>query len=125
MSDFRGAVEVFVRKSDARMLAIFETAAEAVFEEAQTPVAQGGHMPVDTGFLRASGRMLVDSTLVAQGRDVRGRFLPIKLGSTIRFEWSANYASFQEAKNGFMRLALQNWQHHVDAAAREAQQRYP
>ena len=51
-NNFSDAVKEFSEKSKKRVLAVSRAAIQDVINEAQTPVAKGGKMPVDTGFLR-------------------------------------------------------------------------
>lgn len=50
-------VTKWVRATQARMETVFRESVQRVVTEMQTPVAMGGNMPVDTGFLRASLQM--------------------------------------------------------------------
>lgn len=108
-------------QTDKRMLALVRESTQRVIDEAQTPVAKGGKMRVDTGFLRASGRISFNS--MPQG-PVRGDAAKkydydngptelalgdFQLGDTIFFAWSANYAGYREAYDGFLSSAVQNW----------------
>lgn len=57
--NFAAAIDNWVRETDQRLEAVFKESTQRVIEEVRKPVAKGGHMPVDTGFLRNS---LVAST---------------------------------------------------------------
>ena len=59
----------------------------------QTTVAQGGAMPVDTGFLRNSLVSSLDGAEVAQGPDSYTLSIAgMQLGQPMRFAWTAEYA---------------------------------
>src|SRR5690349_10600036 len=54
MPSFAAQVDAWVRETKARQDAVLRESAQRLTELAQTPVAKGGNLPVDTGFLRAS-----------------------------------------------------------------------
>lgn len=122
-------VDDLVRIINGRLDAAAKTAVDAIVEDAQTPVAKGGRMRVDTGFLRNSIAAAVgsmpsgpsDPRADAQGRGEVGLVVeqwsvrdPLYVG------WTANYAVYREAYDGFMEGALQNWAKHVSSAVQEA-----
>ena len=127
---FAEQVGAFIAKSDERMEAVYKTAIQDTVNEAQKERGRGGNMPVDTGFLRATG----DAAL---NKLPSGESLPFskdgaykwsstasliiinqaKLGDSVYFGWSANYAPFMERRYGFARLAAQNWNQIVKRAA--------
>ena len=132
---FTADIESFVRKTEARMKDVVFNSIVDVTEMAQTPVGKGGRMRVDTGFLRASGRAskngfpsgpsvrppdapvgkytgIYDSY---DGQEINAVLLSMKLGDTFYFGWTANYAEYREAKDGFLDTAAQNWQQFVNA----------
>lgn len=51
---FSAKVNSWVAETKARMLAVRNESIQRLVERMQTPVAKGGNMPVDTGFLRSS-----------------------------------------------------------------------
>lgn len=140
---FAAQVEAWAKKTKARQEAVFREAAQRTIEIMQTPVAMGGNLPVDTGFLRASlmaiprGRplpLLRDkpegdgqhsydagqiSLVIAQ--------TPIETGVTAVYV--ANYARFQEygsrgrAGRRFVGLAAQQWPRIVREVVRDAKAR--
>lgn len=129
---FHAQVNEWCRKSQKRMERVAKTAALSVIEEAQTPVAKGGNMRVDTGFLRASGQVSLDGMPTGESRPqnpddkhqaddvaVVATIGKAQLGDTIWFGWTAHYAVYREAFDGFLGLAVQKWQEHVDAAIRK------
>lgn len=86
-----------------------------------TAPGKGGRMRVDTGFLRASGRLSLNGM---PGGPVRGddgktydydesltvlQLGKAQLGDVIYFGWSASYAQYREAFDGFLATAVQQW----------------
>lgn len=139
---FEAQVGAWVAQTEERMLAVFKEAAQRVIEAMQVPVASGGNMPVDTGFLRAS----LLATLNAPSTQVVFRpsdlytyafdegqvslvIAAARIGDSIFAVYTANYARFQEygsngrAGRGFVRLAAQQWQQIVSAVVADAQSR--
>lgn len=109
-----------------------------------TAAGEGGHMPVDTGFLRAS----LIATLNAPNEGIRFKpenvdafsyadgqvsmtILGARIEDVIYAVYTANYARHVEygangrAGYGFVRLAAQNWQMVVDEVVQEAKARAP
>ena len=90
---FIADVEAFGDKTADQMLRVARQSTQDIVRQAQTPVAQGGDMPVDTGFLRNSLVTERNGAQVAGGSDsyVLG-ISTLKLGDTISFAWTARYA---------------------------------
>lgn len=142
---FSAQVDAWVRKSKARGEAIFKESVDRVIEEAQTegpsvanPGGGPGKMPIDIGFLRASGQASLTGMPTGPRRPAEGALartynsddatLTIsraKLGDTIHWGWTADYARAMEARYGFLRSAAQNWRPIVDAVTAEAKRRFP
>lgn len=143
-ASFSAAVSAWVRKSEARIEAVFKSSAQDVISEMQEPgpsVAnpQGfgtGHMPIDTGFLRASIQAAINEPRPAMlfrppsAENVAYDPSPValviagaKLGQTIYATYGASYAPAMEARYGFVRMAAQNWQSIVNRNARLAKER--
>lgn len=126
-------IQDFVVKSEDRLLAVMRSSLRDVVEDMQTPVAKGGRMRVDTGFLRASGRSSLDGFPSGVGQKPAGApvgqytgvyddfdgtalnatLLEMKLGDTFFWGWVAEYAPIREIYDGFMDTAIQNWQGYV------------
>lgn len=141
-SEFTTVVSNFVADTEAKGLAIIKTATKAVIKEAQTPVAKGGKMRVDTGFLRSSGVAMIGQipSGPTKGRDrqpgeigplseyavkedspgqnVDLALINLKAGETYYFGWTARYAKHREARDAFLASAVQKWQSFIDAAVR-------
>ena len=124
------------------MRAVRAEAAQRVVEIMQTPVAKGGNMPVDTGFMRASlqgqiGMGLFGPMSKPKGVDkfdydagpVNLVIAGSKLTDTITVAFTANYAIHQEygargrPGRAFVRLASQQWGRVVQEVSAEAQTR--
>ena len=131
-TSFAKQVGSFVAASEDRMLAVFRQSAQDVVNDAQQPRAKGGNLPVATGFLRSTGDSAINALPVGETdpKDKNGVYqwggdaaLAVinraKLGDTIFFGWSANYAKYMEARYGFMRLAAQNWDQIVQTNAKK------
>lgn len=131
---FTAQIDAWVKKSNVRLEYVVKQSTSDLIREAQTPVAKGGNMRVDTGFLRNSGMARIDGlpsgASVNPNPDVRlGDFdfaetsITInrwKIGEVLYFGWVANYARYRENRDGFMRRAAQNWQQHVNKSVNEA-----
>jgi len=132
---FAATIDEWVSQSQARTEAVFKDAVTTLIEDAQRPVAKGGRMRVDTGFLRASGQVSLNNMPSGPVRGEPGQVYtadtaPIVLeiarakpGDTIFFGWSANYARVREYHDAFLRTAVQRWQQIVDASVAKAKQR--
>lgn len=133
--EFSAQVDDFIRKSKARMIAVAKGSIQTTINNAQIPVAKGGRMRVDTGFLRASGRISFSGLPSGPSRPPTGSepnsfnwvgdgalasLAGMKLGDTIYFGWTAEYAQYREMYDGFLGTQLQNWQKTVDAEVRKA-----
>lgn len=101
-----------------------------------TAPGKGGKMRVDTGFLRASGRLSYDgmptgplrptkgeSYTWSQSEQVTVKLQSLQIGQTVYFGWTANYAKYREAYDGFLISAIQDWQRIVDSWAEKIKAR--
>lgn len=122
-------MEAIVDRTDKKMLAVVRASIADTVNEMQTPVAKGGRMRVDTGFLRASGRASLEGwpsgngqrpadAPVGQytgvydnydGQALNAVLLQMTYGDTFYWGWVANYAQYRELYDGFMEASLQNW----------------
>jgi hypothetical protein len=131
---FGADVAAFERKVAKRIRVVGRGAVQETINEANTPIAKGGRMPVDTGFLRASGAGAVGQMPAGQSintggtvRESEGALAAILLrwdpskGEEFYYGWTANYARFMEYRYGFMRGAAENWEQHVEKQSRKAQ----
>lgn len=133
--NFSAQIDDFVLKTEKRMLALVRQSTQEVIDVAQTPVAKGGRMRVDTGFLRASGQISLNGM---PSGPVRGdpdqsydfddgvtvlQLAKVELGNSIFFGWTANYAKYREAYDGFLSTAVQQWPDIVKRVAAEIKRR--
>jgi len=123
--NFQAQVDAIILKTDKRMLALQREAIQRTVDIAQTPVAKGGRMRVDTGFLRASGQgsltgmptgpMRGDPNATPGQYDNGSKssvvlvLAQMQLGAIFFFGWTANYAKYREVKDGFLEAAAQRW----------------
>lgn len=113
-----------MRVSEQRMLAVMQSSLQDVVNEMQQPVAKGGKMRVDTGFLRASGRASLTAfpsgpsikpsaaapnSYTWNGEAISATLIKMKFGDTFYFGWTANYARYRELYDGFLEAAMQHW----------------
>jgi len=126
--DVQSDIDRIIINSEARMLAVVRQSISEMVEDMQTPTAKGGKMRVDTGFLRSSGlgslegppsgpvRGDKDKTYTWNGDFINTTLLKMKLGDSFYFGWTAHYAKYREAYDGFLEAGLQKWQNYVDKA---------
>jgi hypothetical protein len=128
---FEAKVGSWTKQTQERLTAVFRQSAQTVVEEVQKTKDRGGHMPVDTGFLRAS---LMASTsympsLIKDAQPTKGQtyqasnatslvIAGASQGKPVYLGFTANYAMIQENKNGFVRLTAQRWQQIVTASVK-------
>lgn len=128
--DFSAQVSDIVKRCEIRMDALVKQSVQDLIDDAQTPVAKGGRMRVDTGFLRASGQLSFTGMPSGPNRPEDGAtgfqwsenisvsLAGYKSGDTIYFGWTAEYAGVREFYDGFLAGAVQNWQKIVDRNAK-------
>ena len=76
-----------------QLLRVAKQSTQDVIRDAQTPVAQGGNMPVDLGFLRNSIVSSIEGGASIGGEDAISLTISqLQLGDVINFEWTADYA---------------------------------
>jgi hypothetical protein len=90
---FVADVDAFKRLTIDKMTRVAKQSLQDVIRTAQVTVAQGGDMPVDTGFLRNSLVTELRGAEVAKGGDsyVLG-IAGLKLGDAFQVAWTAEYA---------------------------------
>jgi len=122
-------INQWVAQSQARLEAVWKTAAQDIAREVQTPRSKNGKLPLDTGYLRNSFSADVNKTPSGNGNSAytSGPISIVinraKIGDTVVFGWSANYAVYVEARFSFLRSAAQNWQQIVNKAAQKVKTR--
>lgn len=90
---FIADVEKFTDKTADQMLRVAKQSIQDTVRKAQTPVAQGGDMPVDSGFLRNS--LITEVNGGPSGEGANSYVLGIsrlELGDVLRVAWTADYA---------------------------------
>jgi len=131
---FETKIDKFIANTENKIMAVLKDAINEVVEEAQIPYDKdkggGGKMHVDTGFLRFSGVSALNKIPSGPSkRDPKKRYIwesdvPLTLSKmtkddTFYFGWTANYAKYREAYDGFLESAVQNWQKHINNAVRK------
>ena len=139
---FGADVGKWATQTKQRMEIIRKEAAQRVVEIMQTPVAKGGNLPLDTGFMRASLQAQIgqgaftardnpggDGSFSYDAGAVSLVIAGSKLTDTITVAFTANYAIHQEygargrPGRAFVRLASQQWGRVVQEVSAEAQTR--
>lgn len=139
---FSASVNDFVSKVEKNLLSVTRSAIQDVINEAQTAVAKGGKMPVDTGFLRRSGMSHLNSLPFGPSQkatqtpgaysspeeytsdpNVAVDLANLTLNDIFYFGWTAEYALMLETRYAFLDSALQNWQSNVKRRAEELEKR--
>lgn len=127
MKSFAAQLKDFESFSERKLRQIHQQAAQKVVEAAQTTVARGGRMPVDTGNLRNS---LVSGLNGSFGQPSEVSYVltiaNFDLGDVAQFAWSAEYAlprhfkgpDFGQGGGMWVDYAAAQWQQSVDEAAR-------
>lgn len=132
----------FIAAYQARMEETAKRSIQDVIIQAQKLGTKGGNMPLDTGFLRASGQISFSGMPSGPTRPTGKKPLPNSVADTtdvtilkiaeftaggppLFFGWIAHYAKYQEARRGFLAAAVQMWPDFVkrncDAVKKEIQ----
>lgn len=134
--DFSVKMDKIIANTKEKMFAVFKDSFRDLIEEASTPVASGGKMRVDTGFLRSTGSGALNAVPrgESEGRkrlsgeigvlpeyivydfkpSLQSLLIKMDSNDTIYWGWSANYAHIREFYDGFLISACQNWKTYVD-----------
>lgn len=139
---FTAQVDDIVAATEKRMIALARESIQRTINDAQTPVAKGGRMRVDTGFLRASGQASYNGMPTGETRGattgdgddkvsvkyplIEGATVELAnltLGATFYFGWTAAYAKYREAYDGFLEAAVQKWPDTVKKVTEEIKAR--
>ena len=125
---FSAKVHQIIAQNSALLELVFLESVQRTINHAQTPKAKGGKLPLDTGFLRASGRTSFSGMPTGPTRgDKEGSYSSpdtvniagFRLGRAIFFGWTAVYARRQNLYNGFLDSAVNAWQKTVDGVVRD------
>ena len=125
---FIADVEAFVEKTKEQMLRVAKQSIQDTVRSAQVPVAQGGDMPVDLGFLRNSlVTEIKGASLDGPNSYVLG-LSSFELGDPFSVAWTASYAIPRHYAVGvgqggglWRDKAAQRWESVVQANARKVQ----
>jgi hypothetical protein len=124
MASFTAQVSDFVLETEARTVAVFKQSGQELFSIMLTPVAKGGNLPVDTGFLRNSFVSGINgATALTPPDSVSLSFAGVELGDEVFGGFTASYARYVEyGANGrtgrrFVALAALQWQEIVNRNA--------
>lgn len=98
MATFTAQLQRFSEKAKAKQIAVVKMAAQEVFSIALTPIAQGGRMPVDTGFLRNTSQV----SSINGGQNLSGpnaytlAIAQMESGDVLLMGWTAAYGPRME-----------------------------
>ena len=134
MGRFTNKTKSWEKNFPKRFNQVAQMAVSRMANDAGEPIAKGGRMPVDTGFLRASvdaevGRMpsgqsknTSNAPVAYTGAGLTASILRWNAasGEPLYIGWVAQYARPMEYKYGFMRGAAEKWDGYVDGIARRA-----
>jgi hypothetical protein len=121
---FAADVKRFADMTEKNLLNVARESIQDVIADAQTPVAKGGKMPVDTAFLRNSLVSGLNGGFENAGPEAYVLTIAnMKLGDTSKFGWTAEYAEHQEYGTSkmtgrhFASSAAARWQEFVNRNA--------
>ncbi|WP_019170669.1 hypothetical protein [Pseudaminobacter salicylatoxidans] len=138
---FSGQIDEWVLATEKRLTAVLRESTRRVIEVMQTPVNEGGNMPIDTGFLRASLVVVVNGDPPPARRISDGQkhmynasaivleIAKFNAGDRLVAGYTADYARHVEygtnghAGRAFTRLASQQWGRIVQEVTAEAKAR--
>lgn len=121
-------IDKFVVNTKQRLLNVAAQSILETVKDVQTTIYEGGKMRFKTGFLRRSGTGSLNAPPTGPDKgDPKGKYTwssdsvvallaKMKIGDVFYFGWTANYAKYREAYDGFLESAVQKWQSHVDKA---------
>lgn len=135
---FSAQVSAIVLRHKELVDAVMRESIGDLTEEMQLTKAKGGNMPLDTGFLRATGQLSLSGMpsgptrppedaapgSIPYSADVAiAKLAGVKAGVRVFWGWTAVYARKQNLYNGFRDKPLQNWQKIVNAVIRRLAKR--
>jgi hypothetical protein len=127
MKTFTADLERFENMTLDKMRRVVRQSVQDTFTDAQTTVAQGGSLPVDTGFLRNSFATELNGSGVAQGEDsYLLAVAQMEPGDVLAGGWTAEYArprhykpeNFGQGGGMWRDKAAAKWQDTVSRNAR-------
>lgn len=131
---FTAQIDAIILKNKTACDLLIRQSVNDVIDDAQTPRAKGGSMPVDTGFLRNTGDLGLNG--IPSGPDrpaadaepgsyewndgkVVATLAGAEAGDTLFWSWSAIYANRMNNMYGFLDKAVQKWPQIVAKRCRE------
>lgn len=139
VTKFAAQLDKWANQTSRDLELIFKESAQELFSKSQTPVAQGGNMPVDTGFLRNSFVAGLNGSTSLTGPDAYvAAIAGAKLGDVVFGGWTAKYAAriefgfsgqdslgrtYNQDGRGFARKAAMEWQQIVQRNAAKVRAR--
>lgn len=138
---FSANVSKWVQETKVRQTAVYRESAQRVIEEMQRPVSQGGNLPVDTGYLRASLLVTTSGALPGLTNNPGGAAFAYDTGQTslviagaeinepitaaygASYARHVNYGAAGRAPRQFVGLAAQQWPRIVSEVCVEARSR--
>lgn len=135
-NSFSAQVDDFVHKSLELLEAVAKESIERFADEANTPIAKGGNLPVDSGFLRNSIVVTLHTPTglvafkegdesVGYSANYEATIQGMDLGDSVYGVWTANYARYVHDGVGgrvgrqWVTLAGQRWQTIVNEVVSE------
>jgi hypothetical protein len=137
-ANFALQIRQFNERNKQRQLAIFRNSAQRVMEIASVPKAQGGRMPVDTGYLVNSRAASTSGMPGSGGPPAELVFAQLEIGQTVYAGWTAAYALrmefgfhgadklgrvYSQEGNAFLRTSVQRWPQIVAEETEQARAR--
>lgn len=135
MGEFAARIAGFVNQAEEDVATVVKESAQRTMSIAQTPIREGGHMPVVSAFLRNTGGAELNGMPSGPARPDDGApgeyslgaislvIAGYKLGDSIGMGWSAIYARKVEEIHGFREDAAMKWTQTVEAVVREVRMR--
>lgn len=136
---FTARVSERIRTYERRLTATFKSSAQDSVKTMTRPMARGGRMRVDTGFLRNSlmgstasmprinriARASEGETYNLDFGSIEAVILGAKLTDTLYFGFTASYAGYRERHDKFVEMAFLEWQSTVRRNAKKAMKAFP
>lgn len=135
MGEFAAKIRAFVNQTEEDVATAVKESAQRTMSIAQTPIREGGKMPVVSAFLRNTGGAELNGMPSGPSRPDDGSpeewslgsislvIAGYQLGDSIGMAWSAIYARKAEEIHGFRDDAAMQWQQTVEAVVREIRMR--
>lgn len=136
-TDLTTQIDQIIVNTEQKLLAVMRDALNNTVQDMQLTIYKGGKMRADTGFLRASGAARIGALPLGEsknptknrpkseygveiykydGGNLELTLAEMQIGDSFFWGWTANYAKYREAYDGFMESALQNWQNAVNSS---------